>query len=707
MNKKNNLNNFFNPKSIAVIGASAKKEKLGYAILKNILDGGYKGKVYPVNLKSKKILGLRVYPSVLEIKNKIDLAVIIVPSKAVNFVLEECGKEKIKNIIIISAGFKEIGGEGAVLEKEMAEIAKKYNMKIIGPNCLGILDSVNNLNASFADGMIKKGLIGFISQSGAICSAMLDWANLNEVGFSKFISIGNKVSVSEIELFRFFKNDRKTKAVLAYLESINNGKEFMKAAAELAETKPLIILKPGKSEASRKAMASHTGSLAGKEEAIKIAFRQAGIVRVDNLEELFNIAKFLSRYDDLKNNKIAVITNAGGPGVVSADEIEKNNLKLASLSENTTSVLKKNLPPAANTDNPVDVIGDARADRYKIALKTLLNDKNVGGIVFILTPQRVTEIKKTANDLVKLSKNKNKPTLASFVGGKAVEKEVRKLNRSPLAVYNYPSRAIFSLGKFWQCRQARKVAGDYLRMVEKLTPGHSHEGNNIPLIPFNKRGSNPPLTPPKRRILNFIESLDILKQYKIPVVKSLLAHNSGEAVKLARKIKYPVAMKIFSKEITHKTEAGGVRVNIKNDFEVREYYDIIYKRLENKLEGMIIQPMAEGTEVILGVKRDENFGHLLMFGLGGIYTEIIKDISFRLAPINKSEALKMIKEIKSFKILNGWRGLPKADINSIADSLVSLSNLVSDHPEIKELDINPLMVSKKECLAVDVRILLF
>ena len=662
------------------------------------MDCKYRGKVYPVNLKSKKILGLRVYPSVLEIKNKIDLAVIVVPSKVVNFVLEECGKAGIKNAIVVSAGFKEIGGEGIILEKEVAEIAEKYNIKIIGPNCLGVLDSTSNLNASFADGMIKKGSIGFISQSGALCSSMLDWANLNNVGFSKFVSLGNKTVVSEVEMLEFFKNDRKTKAVLAYLESINNGKEFMKAAAELAKIKPLIILKPGKSEASRKAMASHTGALANKEEAVKTAFQQAGAVRVNNLEELFNIAKFLSRYDNLENNKIAIITNAGGPGVISTDEIEKNNLELASLSKNTTSVLKKNLPPTANINNPVDVIGDARADRYKIALKTLLGDKNVGGVVFILTPQRVTEIGKTADDLIKLSKNKNKPVLASFIGGRAVEAEVKKLNKSPLAVYDYPSQAIFSLGKFWQCRQARKTAADYLRMVNLITP--------YPL--FAKEGSNPPLTSPKRGIkksLSFVESLDILKQYKIPVVKSLLARNSNEAVKLAKEIKYPVAMKIFSKKITHKTEVEGVKINIKNDFEVREYYDKIHRKLGSKLEGVIIQPMAEGTEVILGVKRDESFRHLLMFGLGGIYTEIIKDVSFRLAPIDKSEALRMIKEIKSFKILNGYRGHPKADINSIADSLVKLSNLVSDRPEIKELDINPLMVREKGCLAVDVRVI--
>ena len=465
----------------------------------------------------------------------------------------------------------------------------------------------------------------------------------------------------------------------------------MLAAAELARVKPLVIIKPGKSKASQKAMASHTGSLAGEEEVIKTAFRQTGVVRVDNLEELFNITKLLSRYDNLKNNKIAIITNAGGPGVISADEVEKNNLKLALLSKNTINILKNNLPLTAGVSNPVDVIGDARADRYKIALKTLLSDKNVGGVIFILTPQRVTEIRKTADDLIKLSKDGNKPVLPSFVGGQAVEAEMKKLNESPLAVYDYPSQAIFSLGKFWKCRQAWKTASDYLRMMKRnglVSSSFLRKERKITSSAIFKKGD-----------LNFIKS------YNIPVIKSLLADNPDEAVKLARKIKYPVAMKVFSKKIIHKTEVEGVKINIKNDFEVLEYYDKMYKRLRSKLEGVIIQPMTEGTEIILGVKRNDSFGHLVMFGLGGIYTEIIKDVSFRLAPIDKSEALKMIKEIKSFKILNGYRGHPKADINSIADSLVGLSNLVSDHPEIKELDINPLIVGGKGCLAVDVRIL--
>ena len=684
--RKNSLDNFFNPKSIAVIGASSDREKLGYAVLKNILDYSYKGKVFPVNLKGRKILGLKSHISVLNVKETIDLAIIIIPAKAVNHVLEECGRNKIKNVIIISAGFRETGKEGSILEKEVKEIAKKYEINILGPNCLGVLDSTNSLNASFAEGMVQKGSIGFISQSGAICTGMLDWANLNNVGFSRFVSMGNKTMISEIELLEFFKTDKKTKAVLAYLESIERGKEFMKVAAELAKIKPLFIIKPGTSKASCEAMKSHTGALANKEEAVKVAFSQAGIVRVNNLEELFNVAKLLSRYDSLDSDKIAIITNAGGPGVISTDEVEDNGLKMAIFKKKTLDIFKKRLPREANIHNPVDVIGDAKAERYEIAIETLLADENVGGIISILTPQKTTEIKKTANSLIKFSKKSSKPVLASFIGGVSIENEVKMLNKSSLACYNYPSQVAFSLGKLWQYKKAKKDAANYLKILDT---DRSKLDNKEKVL---------------SKKMDFIGSLDILKSYKIPIVRSLLAKNSSQAIKLAEETGYPVALKISSNKISHKTEVGGVKINVNSDLEVKEYFDQASKKLGAKLDGIIIQPMIKGAEIILGVKKDENFGHLIMFGLGGVFTEITKDISFRIAPINKNEALKMIREIKSFKILDGYRNLPKANIDSIADSLVGLSDLVSDYTEIKELDINPLIVTEKKCFAVDVRI---
>jgi acetyltransferase len=688
---ENKLEKFFSPKSVAIIGASNNREKIGYGILWNLIDGKYKGKIYPVNLKSKKILGLKSYPSVSEIDGKIDLAIIIIPAEFVNAMIEECGKKGVKNAIVISAGFKETGKEGLKLENELKETAAKYDMQIIGPNCLGLADSVNNLNASFADGMIQKGSLGFISQSGAICSAILDWANLSGVGFSRFISIGNKAVVSEAELMDYFKNDDKTTAVLAYLESIKDGEAFMKAAAELAKVKPLIIIKPGVSKASQKAMQSHTGALAGADEATKVAFSQTGTVRVGNMEELFNVAEFFSRYPNLKNNRIAIITNAGGPGVIGTDEIEECGLQLAKLSKKTQDFLKANLPNEANVHNPVDVLGDAKEDRFRIALEALVEDKNVDGIVFILTPQRGTEIEKTGKVLVEIGKKTDKPIVVSFIGGKLMEEEVKRLKKSPLATFDHLSSSIFALGKAWECEKSKRKAKEYLGSCKMSA------AENKLVDKAEKLLQNP----------DFMEALELLKKYKIPVAKSEVAYTSAEAVKIASAIGYPVAMKIFSKTISHKTDVEGVKINIKNDLEIKEYFDRIKKKLGDDLQGMIVQPMVSGREIILGVKRDDNFGSMLMFGLGGVYTEVVKDVAFRFAPIDKNEALQMMQEIKSFKTLTGYREFPKVDIEAIADAVVGLSNLVINHPEIQELDINPLIVQKEGegCEAVDVRII--
>ncbi|MDD3190243.1 MAG: acetate--CoA ligase family protein [Candidatus Pacebacteria bacterium] len=685
---ENKLDKFFTPKSVAVIGASTDKGKIGYGILKNILEAKYRGTVYPINLKAKKILGLKAYPSVLSVEKEIDLAVIAIPAKFVSAALEECGEKGIKNTIIISAGFKETGKEGTKMEAGVIRIAAKYDMKIIGPNCLGLADSTSNLNASFANGMIQKGSLGFISQSGAICSAMLDWANLNGVGFSRFVSVGNKAVISEVELMKYFKDDDKTTAVLAYLESIKDGKAFMEAAAELILKKPLVIIKPGISKASQKAMQSHTGALAGTDAAIRTAFSEVGAVRVDNMEQLFDVAKFLSRYDKIKSNSVAIITNAGGPGVIGTDEIEKHGLKLAKLSRKTEVALKSILPTEANFHNPVDVLGDAKEDRYKFALKALLEDKNVDAIIFILTPQRGTEIGKTAKTLIELSKKSDKPVVTSFIGGKLMEKEIALLKESLIASYDHLSQAIFSLGKVWECEKGKKEAREYLN--------------------FYKGALSETIGETIKQAPDFIQSLELLEKYGIPVAQSKVAYTSEEAATIAHEIGYPVAMKIFSKKISHKTEVEGVKIGIKNDLEIREYFDRIKSTLGEDLDGMIVQPMAKGREIILGIKKDESFGSMIMFGLGGVYTEVLKDVAFRFAPIDKDEAMQMMQEIKTFKTLTGYREFPKMDIESVAEAIVSLSRLADEHPEIKELDINPLIVRQEgeKCSAVDVRILI-
>jgi acetyltransferase len=688
---ENKLEKFFNPKSVAVIGASSNREKIGYGIMRNLLDAKFKGKIYPINLNDKRIANLKAYPSVAEVPGKVDLAIIVIPAQFVNATLVQCGEKGIGHIIVITAGFKEIGKEGAKLEGEMLGIAAKYGMQIVGPNCLGLEDSIHKLNASFANGMVAKGSLGFISQSGAICSAMLDWAEANGVGFSSFVSVGNKAVVSEAELLDYYKTDKNTTAVIAYLESIKEGEKFMRAAAELSAVKPLVVIKPGTSEQAQHAMQSHTGALAGADGTVQVAFAQAGITRVTNMGELFDTSKFFSRFDRLKGNRIAIITNAGGPGVIATDEIEGCGLTMASISKKGQELLRKALPAEANVHNPVDVLGDAKEDRFQLALEVLAEEKGIDGIVFILTPQKGTPFEKIAQVLVEMDKRIEKPIVASFIGGKQMEKEVKKLKLSPLPTYEDLSGAIKALGRAWQCECNRKRAKTYLSLC---SASRKQEAAQL----AEKLTANP----------DFLQALDLLKGYGIPVADSRLATSSEEAVKHAKSIGYPVAMKIFSATITHKTDVEGVKVNLASDLEVRQYFDKIKKALGKDLQGMIVQPMLGGAELILGLKRDENFGPMLMFGLGGIFAEVTKDVSFRFAPIDRTEALAMMREIKSFKTLDGYRGRPKMDVEAVAEALVGLSRLAIAHPEIKELDINPLFAREagKGCVAVDVRMMI-
>lgn len=688
---ENKLEKFFAPRAVAVIGASAKRDKIGYGILKNLIDGGYKGKLYPVNLKAKRILGLPCFPSVQMIPGNVDLAVIVIPAPLVNAALCECGEKGIRHAIVISAGFKETGPAGSKLEKELVTIAAKFGMQVIGPNCLGLADSVNHLNASFANGMVGKGKLGFISQSGAICSAMLDWANANGVGFSRFVSVGNKAMVGEAELLDYLREDEQTTAVLAYLESIKDGEKFLRAAAELAKKKPLLIIKPGVSGAAQKAMQSHTGALAGADAATRVAFSQTGATRIGDMEELFEAANFLSRYDGLKNNRIAIVTNAGGPGVLATDEIEARGLTLAKLGAQTQSRLKALLPAEANVHNPVDVLGDAKEDRFQIALEALGADKNVDAIVFILTPQRGTPIEKTARVLLAAARATDKPVVVSFIGGALMEETVKKLKAGPLPTFDHLSGAIRALGKAWECERNKLEAKEYLGSCRMSACQKGEEARE------EKLPSSP----------DFLAAMRLLSAYGIPTVRSEVARSGAEAVRIAQAIGYPVAMKIFSGKISHKTEVEGVRIGIRNDLEVKEYFDRMKKKLGRDLEGMVVQPMVKGREIILGVKRDENFGPMLMFGLGGVYTEVVKDVAFRFAPLDQAEALEMMQETKSFRTLTGYREFPKTDVEAVAAALVGLSELAVRHPEIKELDINPLIVRQEGegCQAVDVRII--
>ncbi|HMB25919.1 MAG TPA: acetate--CoA ligase family protein [Patescibacteria group bacterium] len=689
------LKNFFNPRSIAVIGASAEKKKLGYTILRNIINYGFSGKVYPINLKTKKIQGLKAYPSVKAVPKKIDLAIIVIPAKFVNQVLKECGEKKVENVIVISAGFKEVGGQGKELEKELQKIARKYQINLLGPNCLGLLDSTIKLNASFAEGMIKSGEVAFMSQSGAICSAMLDWAQEKRFGFSRFISLGNKAGVNENDLIEFFINDKKTKVVLAYLEGFFDGQKFLNLARKLSAKKPLIILKSGKTQVAKKAISSHTGSLAGSYSAVKAAFEQTNTVVAENLTDLFNLIKLFSRDYKIKNNQVAVVANAGGPAVLTTDSIAESDLRLADLTKETKDKLTKDLPFSAGINNPVDVIGDADADRYELALKTVLNDKNVGSAITILTPQTVTEVEKTAKVIIQQSKQTQKPILTSFIGGSKVRKGIELLSKNKIPHYLYPETAVHGLQKYYSYQKCKgkKQPPAKINIAEK---------NKIKVKKILAKAD---------KTVDFLSAEKILKSYDIPVINSGLAQSGKQAGEIAQKLKFPVAMKVISRDILHKSDVGGVKIGLKTKAEVEEVYAEIIKNCQKnkpkaEITGVLIQPLFKGRELIFGLKRDPQFGPLLMFGLGGVYVEVLKDVSFGLAPLSRQQAENMIKKIKTYKLLTGVRGEKAVNLKSIVSTILKLSQLAMDFSEIKELDINPALVNEQGLKAVDMRILI-
>ncbi|MCM8818440.1 MAG: acetate--CoA ligase family protein [Candidatus Omnitrophica bacterium] len=687
---------FFNPKSIALIGASTSPDKLGFKILQNIIEGGYKGKIYPVNPKGESILNLKCYKSISEIPDYVELSIIVIPSDFVIDSVEQCGKKGVKGLIVISAGFKETGEEGKKKEEKLKEIVKKYKMRLIGPNCLGVIDTKHKLNASFASEMPPEGKISFITQSGALGTAILDWSIKKNVGLSKFISFGNKADISEIDLIEELENDSDTNVILLYLEGINDGKKFIEIAKRVVMKKPIIVVKAGKTESGARSASSHTGSLAGSDIAFSAAMKQAGVIRANTIEELFDYALIFSYQPVLKGNKIGIITNAGGPSVMAVDMIEEKGLTLAKFSEKTINILKDFLPPASNINNPVDILGDAKADRYEKAIETVISDNNVDGIIVILTPQITTQIEETAQIIAKISKKFEKPVVTCFMGGKRVEHGINILNESKIPNYFSPERCVISLKAMDNYRKFKeeKSKSKYIKFsVEK-------EKVKEKIKKFKNQKIN---------VIGDIEGREILSFYGINTIKSFLAKNEDECEKFLKEKKGVFVMKLVSPDIIHKTEAGGIKLGIKTVQQAK----IAFKEIVNsarkynpdaKIIGVQIQQMVEkGVEVIIGVNRDTNFGHLIMFGLGGIYVELLKDVSFRVAPLTDKDVDEMINEIKTSKILKGFRNIPPCNIDAIKETILKVSQLVCDFPEIKEMDINPLIVNENGVIAVDVR----
>ena len=694
------LDSFFNPQSVAVIGASREPEKLGYAVLANIKEGGFSGSVYPVNPKADEILGFKAYPSVLDIPDPVDLAVIVIPYRFVPAVLEQCGQKGVPAVVVISAGFREAGREGLERERELIETARKYNIRLIGPNCLGVIDTGTPLNATFAAGMPPAGPIAFMSQSGALGTAVLDMAMAGLIGFSKFASLGNKADVSEIDLLEAWGDDPDSRVILIYVEGLPDGQKFIDVARVVTRDKPVVAIKSGVTASGSRAVSSHTGSLAGSEAAYKAAFRQAGVIRATSMEALFDYARAFAYQPLLKGDRIGIVTNAGGPGILATDALEHAGMEIARLSSEITQALTGYLPGAASVANPVDVLGDALGDRYEYAIRLVLDDPNVDGLIVIVTPQAMTEIEQTAHAVGRMAQEVDKPVLGCFMGESRIEAGIDVLWQYGVPNYPFPERAAAALAAMsaYRCEQERPIFEP--EPCEVCQPPVRELFDRV-----RSEG---------RVSIGDLEAWEVLRAYGFTVPQSRLAKTPEEAVEIAEEVGYPVVMKVASPDILHKTDVGGVKLNLRSAEDVRDAFDLIMYRAgrympDARIWGCQVQQMVPGgREVLLGMSRDPQFGPLVAFGLGGIYVEALKDVSFRVAPFGRQEADEMIREIRSYRLLEGVRGEPPADHDAMVDALLRISQLVTDFPEILELDINPLMVfeERRGAMAIDMRLVL-
>jgi acetyl coenzyme A synthetase (ADP forming)-like protein len=694
------LDAFFKPDSVAVIGASRDSEKLGYAVVANLKEAGFPGRIYPINPKADEILDLKAYPSVLDVPDSIDLAVIVIPYRFVPDVLRECGQKGVPAVVVITAGFREAGREGLEREMELVEIAQQYELRLIGPNCLGVIDTATPLNASFAPGTPPAGPIAFMSQSGALGTAVLDLAMSGRIGFSKFISLGNKADVSEIDLLEALADDPESRVILIYVEGVPDGQRFIEVARQVTRKKPVVAIKSGVTASGSRAVSSHTGSLAGSESAYKAAFNQAGVVRATSMEALFDYALAFAYQPLLQGDRIGIVTNAGGPGILATDALEHAKLEIPRLKGETVEALEEYLPGAASAANPVDVLGDALADRYEHAVDLVLHDPNVDGVMVILTPQAMTEIEKTAEVVGRLAQKTDKPVVGCFMGEARIEAGVEILRKYDVPNYPFPERAAAALA----------AMSAYRRELERPVFEPEPCTTCIPAV----RELFAKVRAEGRVSIGDLEAWDVLRAYDFPIPESRLAKTPEEAVGIAEEIGYPVVLKIASPDILHKTDVGGVKVNLSTPTDVQDAFDLMVYRAGRyvpgaRIWGCQVQQMVKGgREVLLGMSRDPQFGPLVAFGLGGIYVEALKDVAFRVAPFSRQEAEEMIREIRSFPLLEGVRGEPPADFEAMVDALLKVSRLVTDFPEIVELDINPLMVFDEGhgAMAIDMRLVL-
>ncbi|OKY74817.1 MAG: acyl-CoA synthetase [Desulfobulbaceae bacterium DB1] len=693
------LESLFSPKSVAVIGASRTPGKVGHDILANLINGGFAGPIIPVNPSADDVLGLKCHTSLKAYGKGVDLSVIVVPRAHVEAAVKDSLDAGCGGIIVISAGFKETGEEGAALERKIASLCRNRNVRLLGPNCLGLINTGCNLNASFAGMMPEKGGVAVISQSGALCTAILDQAAGRHMGLSKVVSIGNKADLSEVDLLKALARDSQTKVIAGYLEDICSGDDFVKAAEEASSAKPVIILKSGTTAAGLKAAASHTGVLAGADTAYGAAFKRSGVIRADTFQDLFDFVIAFSMQPLPKGKRVLIITNAGGPGTMVADAVEKSGLTVAELDRNIANALGAKLPGAASTGNPVDVLGDADPERYVAAIEAAQADDAVDAIIVILTPQAMTRPAETARAIAAKLDGK-KPVFASFMGGEGVMPGRRELGGAGLPDYDSPERAVSALKAMydyasWQQRPPRIVTRFPVnrRRVERII--------------IRQQRTN-------RLQLSEVKSKSILEAYGFKIPEGRLATTVDEAVEIAKRVGFPTAMKIVSPDVVHKTDLGGVQLNLASAEKVRDAYDLMMLRIREKapgahIKGVYVEEMVDpGLEVIIGMSRDPQFGPMLMFGLGGIFVEVMKDVTFHLAPITSDEAMQMLLATRSYEILKGKRGQQGVDLEAIAGGLQRISQLTTDFPQILELDINPFIVGGigAEAVVADARMTL-
>lgn len=678
------MRELFEPASVAVIGASAESNKVGNIILGNIIESGFQGPLYPINPRYPEIMGLKCYPRVIDVPGPVEMAVVVVPAKFVLQVMEECGQKGVRAAVVISAGFKEVGLEGAKLERQLGEIAHRYGMRVVGPNCLGLVNTHHHLNATFAQEAPREGNIAISSQSGAICVVVLDWAANINIGFSKFISVGNKLDVDEGHLLEYLRDDPYTKVIGMYIEGTDRGREFLKQAELTTRVKPVIALKAGRTSSGAKAASSHTGAMSGSDKVYDAAMRQAGVVRVKNIEELFDLLQAFSTMPLPEGEGVAIVTNAGGLGVMAADACSDNGLTLATFEAATIERLKQGLPPAASLYNPIDVVGDADAARYDHAIRTVMDDPNVACVVALLAPTDLVDISSVARTLTAFAGSSPKPIVTSFVGGKEMMAPIDMLKAAGVPNYPSPERGIRALAAMVEHR--RSLDRKESHAVRPMDA--DHEAVREVISSVRSEG---------RLQLSEGEGKRILKAYGIATPQEGIAHDLASAQKLARDIGYPVVMKVESPDIAHKTDVGGVVLNIDDDQELERSYQVMLSKVREKLPnakvtGVSIQKMVKGREVIVGMVRDDQFGPVITFGLGGIFVEILRDVTQGIAPLDRDVVERMVRSIRAYPMLAGARGKRPGDIPALVEIILKISQMAMEVPDLEELEMNPVMV---------------